>query len=95
MNSVPAAITGRPRGPDRPAGDRRRAIRSPRAAAVAGIIFSVVATVFLGSGLLFVVMCFVSGATAGGLLNGAAETPHGRLRPGAPRRPRHGDALSL
>jgi hypothetical protein len=37
------------------------------------------ATVFLGSGLLFVAMFFVSGAVAGGLISTAAEASVGRL----------------
>jgi hypothetical protein len=37
------------------------------------------ATVFLGSGLLFVAMFFVSGAVAGGLISTAAEASAGRL----------------
>ena len=131
MNSTPSTTTG-------------RAIRTPRAAAVAGIVFSVLfaasvvllqwalpsgsldagtwveddarrnavtlslqllpfagiaflwfigvlrdrigsgedrffATVFLGSGLLFVAMFFVSGAVAAGLISTAAEASAGRL----------------
>jgi hypothetical protein len=131
MNSTPSTTTG-------------RAIRTPRAAAVAGIVFSVLfatsvvllewalpsgsldagtwveddarrnavtlslqllpfagiaflwfigvlrdrigsgedrffATVFLGSGLLFVAMFFVSGAVAAGLISTAAEASTGRL----------------
>ena len=70
-----------------------RALRTPRAAAVAGIAFlwfigairdrighgedRFFATVFLGSGLLFVAMAFASGAIAAGLVTTAAEAPAG------------------
>src|SRR6266550_4169986 len=47
-------------------------LRTPRAAAVAGVVFSV----FLGSGLLFVGMLFVAAAVSGGLI-AAASRPSG------------------